>query len=181
MTMSTIIEAVESIPTGTWRSDSTHSSIAFSVLHNGLTPFRGGFTKFEAALANGRLVGTASVESITTEDENLTGHLLSPEFFDAERHPVLRFESTEIRREGNAVAIPGELTLKGVTKPVELRGEIAGPVQDAYGNTRLGLNVETTIDRTQFGINWNAPLPSGDKMLADDVKLTAQLELVQEV
>jgi polyisoprenoid-binding protein YceI len=177
--MSTTVEAVEAIPSGTWQSDSTHSSIGFSVLHNGLTPFRGGFTQFEATLGNGELVGTASVESITTEDENLTGHLLSPEFFDAERHPVLRFESREIRRDGNTLVVSGELTLKGVTKPVELRGAIAGPVTDGYGGTRVGLELETTIDRTQFGINWNAPLPSGEKVLADDVKLTAQLELVQ--
>lgn len=176
-----IIEAVGTIPAGTWRSDPTHSSVGFSVLYNGLTPFRGGFTAFEATLEDGRLVGTAKVESITTEDENLTGHLLSPEFFDAERSPVLRFESTEIRREADDVVIPGELTLKGVTKPAELRGAIAGPVTDAYGRTRVGLNLETTIDRTEFGINWNAPLPSGGNALADDVKLTAELQLVQEV
>jgi polyisoprenoid-binding protein YceI len=178
--MSTIIEAVETIPAGTWRSDSTHSSIGFSVLHNGLTPFRGGFAEFEATVADGKLVGTAAVRSITTEDENLTGHLLSPEFFDAERHPVLRFESREIRRDGDAVVVDGDLTLKGVTKPVELRAQIAGPVVDAYGGTRVGLNLETTVDRTEFGISWNAPLPSGENMLADDVKLTAELELVQE-
>ena len=175
-----ITEAVETTPAGTWRSDSTHSSVGFSVLYNGLTPFRGGFTAFEATLEDGKLVGTASVESITTEDENLTGHLLSPEFFDAERNPKLRFESTEIRRDGDAVVIPGELTLKGATTPVELRGTVAGPVTDGYGRTRVGFNLETTIDRTQFGINWNAPLPSGGNALADEVKLTADLQLVQE-
>jgi polyisoprenoid-binding protein YceI len=175
-----ITEAVQTIPAGIWRSDPTHSSIGFSVLYNGLTPFRGGFTAFDATLEDGKLVGTANVESITTEDENLTGHLLSPEFFDAERSPVLRFGSAEIRREGDSVSIPGELTLKGITNPVELRGAIAGPVTDAYGRTRVGLNLETTIDRTQFGINWNAPLPSGGKALADEVKLTADLQLVQE-
>ena len=179
--MTTTIEAaVESIPAGTWRSDSTHSSIGFSILHNGLTPFRGGFGSFATTLEDGQLVGTAQVDSVTTEDENLTGHLLSPEFFDAARHPVLRFESREIRRDGDVVVIPGELTLKGVTQPVELRGELTGPVTDAYGGTRVGLNIETTVDRTQFGIDWNAPLPSGANLLANDVKLTAQLQLVQE-
>ena len=178
--MSTTIAALETIPAGTWRSDSTHSSIGFAVLHNGLTPFRGGFGTFEATLVDGKLVGTADVESITTEDENLTGHLLSPEFFDAQRHSVLRFDSREIRRDGDAIVVEGDLTLKGVTKAVELRGHVAGPIADAYASSRLGLDLETTIDRTQFGISWNAPLPSGEKMLADDVKLTAQLELVQE-
>jgi polyisoprenoid-binding protein YceI len=149
------------------------------VLYNGLTPFRGGFTEFEASLEDGELSGTAKVDSITTEDENLTGHLLSPEFFDAERNPALRFVSREIRRDGSTVVIDGELTLKGLTRPVELRGELAGPIGDAYGKTRIGLNLETTIDRTQFGINWNAQLPSGENALANDVKLTADLQLVQ--
>jgi polyisoprenoid-binding protein YceI len=175
-----VTEAVQSVPTGTWKSDSTHSSVSFSVRHNGLTPFRGGFGEFEATLTDGRLVGAAKVESVTTEDESLTAHLLSPEFFDADRHPDLRFESQAIRVDRVQVVVPGELTLKGVTQPVELRGEIAGPVSDAYGGTRLGLDLETTIDRTAFGIDWNVPLPSGDKLLADDVKLTAHVQLVQE-
>jgi len=175
-----IAEQIQSIPTGAWTSDPKHSSVQFSVLHNGLTPFRGGFDAFEATLNDGRLVGIAKVESVTTEDENLTGHLLSPEFFDAERNPELRFESKELRTEGNRVTIDGDLTLKGVTKPVELRGELAGPISDAYGGTRLGLDLETTVDRTEFGIDWNAPLPSGENLLGNDVKLTAHVQLVQE-
>jgi polyisoprenoid-binding protein YceI len=173
-------EAVRTIPAGTWKSDPTHSSVDFSLRHNGLTPFRGGFGDFTATLTDGKLVGSAKVESITTEDENLTGHLLSPEFFDAERNPELRFESTDLEVDGQNVAIPGELTLKGVTKPVVLRGELAGPVADAYGNTRLGLDLETTVDRTEFGIDWNAPLPSGENLLGNEVKLTAHVQLVQE-
>jgi polyisoprenoid-binding protein YceI len=153
--MSTIIESVETIPAGTWRSDSTHSSVAFAVVHNGLTPFRGGFGTFEATLEDGKLVGTA-------------------------QHPLLRFESREIRRDGNTVVVDGDLTLRGVTKPVELRGDIAGPVADAFGNTRVGLDLATTVDRTTFGIDWNAPLPSGENLLANDVEITAQLQLVHE-
>ena len=177
--MSTI-EVTEVVPAGTWTSDPVHSSIDFAVKHMGVTPFRGGFKQFEAALVDGKLSGNAPVESIQTDDENLTGHLLSPEFFDAERHPVLRFESTEIRREGDEVAIDGTLTLKGVTQPVELRGTVTGPIADPYGGNRLGLELETTIDRHDFGIDWNADLPSGGRVLADDVKLNAQLELVQQ-
>jgi polyisoprenoid-binding protein YceI len=177
--MSTI-EITEAVPTGTWSSDPVHSSIGFAVKHMGVTPFRGGFKQFEATLADGKLSGTAPVETIQTDDENLTGHLLSPEFFDSERHPELQFESTEIRREGDDVTVDGTLTLKGVTRPVELRGKISGPLGDPYGNTRLGLELETTIDRTEFGIDWNADLPSGGRVLADDVTLSAQLELVQQ-
>ena len=170
----------ELVPTGTWASDPIHSSIGFAVKHMGVTPFRGGFKTFEAALVDGKLVGSAPVETIQTDDENLTAHLLSPEFFDADRHPVLRFESAEIRRDGDEVTIDGLLTLKGKARPVELRGTITGPIGDPYGNSRLGLELETTIDRTEFGIDWNAELPSGGKVLEDEVKLTAQLELVQQ-
>jgi polyisoprenoid-binding protein YceI len=173
------IEITQSVPTGTWVADPIHSSIGFAVRHMGVIPFRGGFETFEAELAGGKLSGSARVETIQTDDGNLTGHLLSPEFFDAERHPVLRFESNEIRRDGDQVTLDGVLTLKGESRPVELRGTITGPLADPYGGKRVGLELETTIDRTEFGIDWNAELPSGGQVLADDVKLTAELELVQ--
>jgi polyisoprenoid-binding protein YceI len=175
-----ITEAVRALPTGIWKSDPVHSSVGFAVQHMGVSPFRGTFSDFDAILAGDQLVGGARVESVTTPDENLTGHLISPEFFDVERYPELRFESTEIRREGDNVVVPGDLTLKGVSRPVELRGTIRGPVDDPYGKSRLGLELGTTIDRTDFGIEWNAELPSGGKVLADEVELTARLELVQE-
>ena len=175
-----ITELSQGISTGRWASDPTHSSVEFSVLHNGLTPFRGGFQDFEASIVDGRLTGVAKVESVTTEDDNLTGHLLSPDFFDAERNPELRFESNEIESTDGEITVDGELTLKGVTKPVELRGRVAGPVQDAYGNTRLGLELETTVDRTEFGINWNADLPNGQPLLANEVKLTANVQFIQQ-
>ena len=177
--MSTI-EISQAVPTGTWVADPIHSSIGFAVQHMGVIPFRGGFETFEAELADGKLSGSARVETIETDDENLTGHLLSPEFFDADRHPVLRFESTEIRREGDRVTIDGLLTLKGESRPVELRGTVTGPLADPYGGARLGLELETTIDRTEFGIDWNAELPSGGQVLANEVELTAELELVQQ-
>jgi polyisoprenoid-binding protein YceI len=174
------IEITQAVPTGTWIADPIHSSIGFAVQHMGVIPFRGGFETFEAELADGKLSGSARVETIETDDENLTGHLLSPEFFDADRHPVLRFESTEIRREGDRVTIEGLLTLKGESRPVELRGTVTGPLADPYGGARLGLELETTIDRTEFGIDWNAELPSGGQVLANEVELTAELELVQQ-
>jgi polyisoprenoid-binding protein YceI len=175
-----ITEAIQTIPTGIWKSDPVHSSVGFAVQHMGVSPFRGTVPDFEAILAGDQLAGSAQVASISTPDENLTGHLLSPEFFDAERHPELRFESSEIRRDADEVVIPGSLTLKGVTRPVELRGTITGPLEDPYGKRRVGLELETTIDRTDFGIDWNSELPSGGQVVANDVQLSARLELVQE-
>jgi polyisoprenoid-binding protein YceI len=176
----TIAATPETIATGTWTSDPIHSSVGFAVRHMGLSPFRGGFKDFDATLAAGRLAGTARVESITTDDETLTGHLLSPDFFDAERHPELRFKADDIRREGDEVLVAGRLTLKGETRPVELRGRVTGPISDPYGNSRVGLELETTIDRTDFGIDWNAELPSGGQVLANDISLIAHLELVRQ-
>src|SRR5262249_2251317 len=120
-------------------------------------------------------------ESVTTQDENLTGHLLSPDFFDAERFPEVSFRSTHVLRRGEEdIEVDGELTLKGVTKPVTLRGTIAGPAVALGDTERLGLELETRIDRTEFGLTWNAPLPKGGFAVGDEVRITAHLEVVKE-
>jgi polyisoprenoid-binding protein YceI len=180
-----VIESVKEIaPAGTWVADPAHSSVAFEVVHSGISSFRGGFADYEANLVGGeepKLTGSARVASVTVSDENLTGHLQSPDFFDAQRFPEIGFEADEITRGTDGeVEARGSITIKGVTQPVELSGRINGPITDAYGNDRLGLRLETTIDRTQFGIVWNAPLPGGGNILADDVKLTADLSLVRK-
>lgn len=172
-------EQTTAVPTGTWSLDSVHSSIGFAVQHSGVMTFKGTFDEYDAALVDGRLEGTAKVASVRVDDPNLAGHLQTPDFFDAEQFPELRFSSTEIARDGDSVSIEGELTLRGVTQPVELSGTITGPVTDGYGNQRVGLDVETTINRRDFGINWSMELPSGEPGLADDVTITANLALVQ--
>ena len=113
------------------------------------------------------------------DDPNLTGHLQTPDFFDAERFPELRFVSSSIERDGDVVSIAGDLTLRGETRAVELAGTISGPITDGYGKQRLGLDLETTINRRDFGIDWSAELPGGGQMLADDVVITANLALTQ--
>ena len=176
--MSTIEQTTQAVPTGTWNADPVHSEIAFSVEYMAGT-FRGTFEKFNVQLADGVLSGTADVTSISVKDENLEAHLLSPDFFDAERYPELSFRSTEISREGEKVTIAGEVTIKGHTEAAEIRGTLKGPINDPFGNERLGLRLETTVDRTRFGLNWNNPLPSGEQALANDVTLTAELQLVK--
>jgi polyisoprenoid-binding protein YceI len=136
-------------------------------------------TKVEATLEDGKLAGTADIRTIQVKDENLQAHLLSPEFFDAERHAEIRFESAgEIRVTGANVEVPGEITIKGITRPATLVGTVTGPLTDAFGKERVGLNLRTVVDRTQFGITWNMPLPTGEPALADDVTLKADLQLV---
>ena len=174
--MATATEQIQ----GTYVLDPIHSSASFAVKHMVVSTFRGRFEKFDAGLVDGKLVGTVDVSSIVVKDENLAAHLQSPEFFDAERHPELSFESREISRSGGALTVRGDITIRGVTRPVELTGTISEPLTDYTGRERVGLELETTVDRTEFGVNWNAPLPNGEPALQDEVKLVAELYFVRE-
>jgi len=176
--MSTI-EQTTAIPTGTWQADTVHSKLGFEVPY-AVATFGGDVTDFEASLTDGRLKGVGRVETLQVKDEQLKAHLMSPEFFDAERYPEVEFVSTAIRRDGASVEVDGDLTLKGVTKPVTLTGTANGPTVDHLGATRIGFALQTTIDRSQFGMSWNMPLPTGEPALANDVTLKADLSLVAE-
>lgn len=177
--MSITQDSTTEIPAGTWRLDPVHSDVGFAVAYSGAGTFRGTFDTIDASLVEGKLEGTAAVSSVRVDDPNLQGHLQSPDFFDAERHPTLSFSADSIERDGDTVTIEGELTLRGETKPVTLTGAVVGPTPDAYGNQRLAFDVATTIDRRDFGIDWNLELPTGQPALGNDVKLTANLALVQ--
>jgi polyisoprenoid-binding protein YceI len=174
--MSITIELQETgVPAGTWNADPVHSSVGFEVRYLGVATFTGGLTDFEASLVDGRLEGRARVASVEVKDENLKVHLQSPEFFDAERHPEVSFSGTA----NGGGAFEGEITIKGVTRPATLAGTVTGPVTDPYGNDRYGLSLTTVVDRTAFGLDWNAPLPGGGFALANDVTLKAELSLVK--
>jgi polyisoprenoid-binding protein YceI len=176
------IEIAQSLPTGTWELDGVHSSIGFEIEYI-VGVFRGQFRDVDAHFSvDGEgiaLDGAARVASIDVKDENLAAHLQSPEFFDAERHPELRFASHDVTRTGDDLVVLGELTIKGVTKPVELRGTIVDPITDPYGRERIGLTLTTTVDRTGFGLEWNTPLPNGEPALATDVTLVSELYFVK--
>jgi len=171
-----------SIPAGTWVSDKIHSTLDFSARHMVVATYHGKFPDFDVTLvANDD--GTASLEastrvgSVTTAEENLTGHLLSPDFFDAEKYAEVTFTSTDITREGDHVVARGQMTAKGITKDVTFHGEIVGPVVGFEDQEKLGLTLETTIDRREFDMHWNATLPTGGLVLGNEVKLVASLEL----
>lgn len=174
-----ITEQTTSLPTGTYAADRVHSSVAFEVQYMGIGTFGGTMSDFDATLENGRLTGAARIASLEVKDENLHAHLLSPEFFDAERHPEVSFSTGQAEVAGNEVRLEGEITIKGITQPATLTGTIVGPTADPYGNERYGLKLETTVDRTQFGILWNNDMPDGTKALADEVTLKADLSLVK--
>jgi polyisoprenoid-binding protein YceI len=176
-------QAESTIPTGTWHSDPVHSSATFAVKHV-VGTFRGTFNQFAATLTDESgdplLSGRANVESVHVQDENLYAHLLSPEFFDAEQHPEIVFEADEIAVNGDKVEVTGNLTVKGVTKPVIARGEIAGPSVGPDEKERLGIDLETIVDRHDYGLDWQMDLPGGGKTLGDDVTLTVHVELIKD-
>ena len=170
-------------PAGTWDLDPVHSRVDFEVSYLAGT-FKGEFHDVAAQLTvedeRASLEGTAKVASVAVKDENLSAHLQSPDFFDAERHPELRFNAKDIRLAGDGkVSVDGELTIKGVTRPVIVTGTVSAPILDAYGNDRIGVDLKTSVDRTQFGVDWNQPLPSGDPALANEVTILAELQFVK--
>jgi polyisoprenoid-binding protein YceI len=181
--MSITKDTRQAVPVGTWQLDPVHSTIGFEVDYMG-GAFRGQFrdvtAKLEAEGDTPVLTGSAKVASADLKDENLTAHIQSPDFFDVERFPELTFESNEIDRAGDQITVRGGITIKGVEKPVELTGTLADPITDPYGRERISLRLDTTVDRSEFGVNWNVPLPDGKPALADDVKLSAELYLVRE-
>ena len=160
---------------GTWNFNPVHSSASFSIKYLVAT-FSGRFDKLDATFADGKLSGSVPVDSISVKDENLGAHLRGPDFFDAEVNPEISFESSEISIGGDRVELEGELTLRGVTRPLHATGTVNGPTVDFMDNTRLGFVLETTIDRTAYGLDWNADLPKGGRALSNDVKLTVELE-----
>jgi polyisoprenoid-binding protein YceI len=167
---------------GTYAADPVHSSFGFAVRYQGVSLFRGTLTEVSASLADGRLEGTAKVESISIRTpEQFRAHVLSAEFFDAENHPEVTFNSSNLDLADDGTAeVEGELTIKGITRPVTATGSWIAPAPDAFGSTRGHLNLEAVIDRTQWDMNWNAPLPSGGKALANEVTLTVDISLVEQ-
>jgi polyisoprenoid-binding protein YceI len=179
MTTSTLTIA----PAGTWTLDTVHSQVGFEVPYLAGT-FKGEFHDVAAQLVadaeRASIEGTAQVASVDVKDENLSAHLQSPDFFDAERHAELRFAAKDIRLDGDGtVGVDGELTIKGITKPVTVTGTVTAPMADPYGTDRIGLRLRTTVDRTDFGLDWNMPLPSGEPALANDVTIVSELQFVK--
>ena len=177
--MSTTEQAQRALPTGTWNADPVHSTVGFAIEYMAGT-FQGTFSEVESRIEDGQVQGTAKVASIQVKDPNLEAHLQSPDFFDAERHPELCFRSREIGQDGDELTITGELTMKGHTEEVQIVAHVTEPMQDPFGNERFGLRLETTVDRTAFGISWNNPLPSGEPALSNDVTIIADLQYVRE-
>jgi polyisoprenoid-binding protein YceI len=168
---------------GTFTADPIHSSFGFAVKHMGVQTFRGTLDDVDATLVDGVLTGRARVESISIrQPEDFRNHVLSDEFFAAEKHPEVSFRSTSIDLADDGTAtVRGELTIKGITNEVVATGTWTPPTQAPWGDAQIaGLELAADIDRTQFGMTWNAPLPKGGNILAEKVTLSIHLELQQQ-
>jgi polyisoprenoid-binding protein YceI len=170
------------IPSGTWSIDPVWSALEFEVRKLGLVTIKGRVPGFTGSIEGGNtpsITGTADASTVTTFDETRDGHVQSPEFFDTERYPELRFESTFVESRGDELVVEGELTVKGVTKPLTLSGRYVGAGADPWGNDRIGIELAGTVDRTVFGLEWNAPLPGGGFLLPNEVQLKASIAAVK--
>lgn len=171
---------IQQVPTGTYAVDPVHSTFGFAIKHNGVSTFRGQFEQVEAKLDDGVLVGEAQVDSLKTAIPQLKDHLLSPDFFNAAEAPTITFRSTDIRiAEDGDAEVAGDLTIRGVTKPVTARGGFATG-GNMSGAEVVGFDLEATVDRREYGLNWQAQLPRGGDVLAWDVTLQVHLELVKD-
>jgi polyisoprenoid-binding protein YceI len=183
MSMSIVAETTAVvIPAGTWSIDPVWSALEFEVKKLGLVTVKGRVPGFSGTIVGGpdpTVEGRVDVSTITTFDETRDAHIQSPDFFDTERHPELRFESTHVEAHGDKLRVEGELAIKGITRQIELHGRYVGSGVDPYGNERIGVELSGTVDRTDFGLEWNAPLPGGGFLLPNDVVLRGYFAAVR--
>jgi polyisoprenoid-binding protein YceI len=177
MATDTEAQGATEVPAGTWTVDPVHSVAGFSVRHMMVGTFRGEFSEIDATLTDGKLVGTVKVASLHIKDEKLKGHLLSPDFFDAERYPEVVYESSSLTVNNGTLTSEGTLTVKGTATPVTATGRLAGPAVTLGDVEKIGVDLETTVDREAVGLQWNAPLPKGGFVLGKDVTISVTLEL----
>jgi polyisoprenoid-binding protein YceI len=174
------------LPTGTWSVDPAHSNVEFTVKHLGIATVRGAFNEFEGGLEVGedgsaRVRGTVTVASVDTNEETRDAHLRSEDFFHAEVHPELSFESTEIAAlDEDGFEIRGDLTMRGVTRPIVLEAELQGTETDPWGNERVGLEVRGQLNRGDWGLTYNQMLGSGNMLVSDKVKLSLDISAVKQ-
>lgn len=174
--------------TSTWAVDPTHSEVQFKVRHLMITNVTGNFNQFNVnATTDGddfstaNLSFSASIDSIDTNNEQRDGHLKSPDFFDAASFPELTFKSTRVEKiDDSEYNVIGDFTIKGITKEAKLKLDLGGVTKDPYGNTKAGFTINGKINRNDYGLTWNAALETGGVMVSEEVKLSAEIQLVKQ-
>jgi polyisoprenoid-binding protein YceI len=169
---------------GTWKLDPTHSELSFSVRHLAISKVRGTFENFDATIVTAEdpkdstIEASIDVKSVNTNQAQRDEHLRTSDFFKVDEFPTATFAAKDFSITGDDFTVTGELTLRGVTKPVTLKGEFGGITTDGYGQTKAGASASTKINRHDFGVSWNAALEAGGVTLGDDVTLNAELQVV---
>jgi polyisoprenoid-binding protein YceI len=173
------------IPAGTWNVDGSHSTIEFGIRHLLITTVKGTFGNFEGTIevapdGAAKATGVIASESIDTHEPQRDEHLRSADFFDAATFPEIRFESTEIGRvDGTAFTVAGNLSIRGITRAIELEAAFEGTAKDPWGNDRIGLTVKGHLDPNDYGVDWNQELEAGGNLLGDRVDFTASISAVK--
>jgi polyisoprenoid-binding protein YceI len=175
------------VPTGTWSIDPAHSKVGFAVKHMGIATVRGEFQEFEGTLEIGedltsaKAHGTVKVASVDTNESQRDDHLRSPDFFDAQQYPELRFESTRVEAlDDEEFRITGNLTIHGVTNEIVLHADVQGTDIDPWGNERVGLEITGQLSRGDYDMKFNQALGSGNMLVADKVKLALDISAVKQ-
>ena len=174
------------ITPGLWTLDMSHSEIGFTVRHAGISKVRGRFTdasaeaKIGQSLADASLHATVKTASFDSGDANRDGHVKGPDFFDVENFPEMTFRATSVEGDGEDYTLTGDLTIRGVTKPIELEVEFTGVAVDPFGATRAGFSAEAEISRKEFGLTWNAVLETGGLLVSDKVMINIEAALVKQ-
>jgi polyisoprenoid-binding protein YceI len=174
------------IPAGEYRIDTAHSVIAFAIKHNEIALVRGRFRDFsgkinydDTDITKSSVEVTAKIESINTGVDRRDAHLRTADFFDAVQFPEMTFKSTHVEKKGNQFVLHGDLTLRGITKPVAIPFTVAGAIKDGQGNTRFGVAGQTTINRRDFGFTWGKTMENGGLDVGNEVMIDLQLEAVK--
>jgi polyisoprenoid-binding protein YceI len=182
--MTAITDTHPAYVAGTWKLDPTHSDVTFSVRHLAISKVRGSFENFDVTVVTAEdptqstIEATIEIASVNTGQKDRDNHLKTSDFFLADEFPTMTFTSTKIAADGEDLVIEGDLTLRGVTKPVVLKGEFGGIVVDGYGQTKAAASVSTKINRLDFGVNWNAALEAGGFTLGNDVSIDVDVQVV---
>jgi polyisoprenoid-binding protein YceI len=174
-------QASTTIPAGTWTVDPVHSSVDFQVRNMGIVWVNGFFADFKGTVestgepAGVRARGTVEVASVSTRSDQRDQHLRGAEFFDAENHPHVTFASTRIEPDAEGLRVVGDLTIKNITREVQLHATVQGTVEDHWGNQRVGAEVTGTVNRRDFDLNWDVRTPGGAQLASDDIRLILHL------
>ena len=184
MTATDTLTTIPGYTAGTWTIDPVHSEVGFTVRHMMVSKVRGRFTNFSGEIVTGAdplgssVNAEIALDSIVTGQEQRDAHIRSADFFDVENHPTMTYRSTGVRPDGDDYIVDGQLTLKGVTKDVPLALELNGFGPDAYGGTRAGFTATAEINRSDFGVNWNAAIEGGGVVVSDKVTIQLEIEAV---